>query len=406
MVAAFDRTLAGRAQIVSLVGEAGTGKSRLVDEFFSVLEKPGRLEGIGVRRATCSSLGEQAYGVLRAFLREGYQVTPDDTFSAAVEKLRAGLRALGSDEVEAERVAPILAHMLGIGSDEALHQIEPDQLRRQIFLAARLVIERRLQHSPLLFVVENLHWADTASIELLRFIADRLHDRPLMLLVTYRPGFDAQILLGSRAPHTGIRLAPLESGASAALLAGLLKSPGRVLPPALHSLVVQRAGGNPLYVVEIVRTLIETRVLTRGPDGWLCARDTNTLDVPPTIQGLLLSRVDHLPAEARRLLQEAAVLGIGFDRDVLRTMAGSAERFDANLDVLQEAELIEEVPSAPGLLASAGRRCRFTQALVQEVVYQNLLLARRTEAHDRAGRAYESLSGGQPQRPEDTEALG
>src|SRR5262249_30275003 len=157
MVAAFDRTLAGRAQVVSLVGEAGTGKSRLVDEFFSVLEKAGRLEGIGVRRATCSSLGEQAYGVLRAFLREGYQVTPDDTFSVAVEKLRAGLRALGSDEIEAERVAPILAHMLGIGSDEALHQIEPDQLRRQIFLAARLVIERRLQHSPLLFVVAKLH---------------------------------------------------------------------------------------------------------------------------------------------------------------------------------------------------------------------------------------------------------
>ncbi len=148
----------------------------------------------------------------------------------------------------------------------------------------------------------------------------------MMLLVTYRPGLDAQVLQGSRAAQTSIRLTPLTDAASAALLEGLLKSPGRGLPPALHSLVVGRAGGNPLYVVEIVRTLIDARVLTRGEDGWICARDVATLDVPATIQGLLLSRVDHLPVEARRLLQDAAVLGIGFDRDVLREMAGSEQR--------------------------------------------------------------------------------
>src|SRR5439155_6744318 len=134
--------------------------SRLVAEFFAFLEGAGRLTNVGVRHSTCSSLGEQAYGVLRAFLREGYQLAPEDSLGTAVDKLRAGLRALGSDEVEAERVAPILAHMLGIGSDETLRQVEPDQLRRQIFLAARLVMERRLQHGPLLLVVENLHWAD------------------------------------------------------------------------------------------------------------------------------------------------------------------------------------------------------------------------------------------------------
>jgi adenylate cyclase len=200
MVAAFDRTLGGRAQIVSLVGEAGTGKSRLVDELFAVLEKAGRLERVGVRRATCSSLGEQAYGVLRAFLREAYQLAPEDSLEGATEKLRAGLRALGSDDVEADRIAPILAHMLGIGSDETLRQIEPDQLRRQIFLAARLVIERRLQHGPLLFVVENLHWLTRPRSELLRFVADRLHDRPIMLLVTYRPGLDR------RCSSTHVRL--------------------------------------------------------------------------------------------------------------------------------------------------------------------------------------------------------
>jgi adenylate cyclase len=406
MLAAFARTLHGRAQIVSLVGEAGTGKSRLVAEFFAALARDGRLSSVGVRRTTCGSLGEQAYGVVRAFLREGYHLGLDTSLETAVDKLTAGLRSLGSDEAEAERLAPILAHMLGIGSDESLRQIEPEQLRRQIFLATRLVMERRLQREPVLLVVENAHWADAASIELLRFVADRLHDRPIMLLVTYRPEFDARSLLTTRAAHTSIRLTPLGDADSAALLEGLLKSPGRVLPPALHALVVRRAGGNPLYVVEIVRTLIAARVLTRGQDGWICARDDAAVDVPPTIQGLLLSRVDHLPAEARRLLQEAAVLGLVFDKDVLRVMAGAPERFDPGLDLLQEAELIEEVPHGPGVPGPPGRRYRFTQALVQEVVYQNLLVTRRTEAHDRAGRAYESLCGGQPQQLEEIEALG
>ena len=402
MLAAFERTVGGRAQIVSLVGEAGTGKSRLVAEFFAALERDGLLSKTLVRRTTCSSLGEQAYGVVRAFLREGYHLVPEDSLETAVDKLRAGLRALGSDETEAERVAPILAHMLGIGPSH----IEPEQLQRQILLATRLVMERRLQHGPLLLVVENVHWADAASIELLRFVADRLHDRPIMLLVTYRPGPDLAILLTARAAHTTIRLMPLGDADSAALLEGLLKSPGRGLPAALESLVVQRAGGNPLYVVEIVRTLIAARVLTRGRDGWVCARDAASVDVPPTIQGLLLSRVDHLPAEARRLLQEAAVLGLVFDRDILRVMASAPERFDACLDLLQESELIEEVSHAPGILASHGQRYRFTQALVQEVVYQNLLVARRTEAHDRAGRAYESLCGSEPERLDVLEALG
>jgi adenylate cyclase len=403
MLAAFERTLGGRAQIVSLVGDAGTGKSRLVAEFFTLLERDGCLSTVRVRHTTCTSLGEQVYGVARAFLREGYDLVPDDSVETAVDKLQIGLLALGSDETEAERLAPILAHLLGLGSHETLRHIEPEQLRRQILLATRLVLERRLHQGPLLLVVENLQWADAASIELLRFAAERLHDRPIMLLVTSRPEFDARGLLTARAAHTSIRLTPLGDADSAALIEGLLKSPGRGLPPTLHALVVRRAGGNPLYVVEIVRTLIAARILTRGEDGWVCARDDATVDVPPTIHGLLLSRVDQLPAEARRLLQEAAVLGLVFDREVLRVMAGEPDRLDASLDLLQEGELIEEVPQVVG---ASRRRYRFTQALVQEVVYQNLLVARRTEAHDRAGRAYESLCGGQPQRLEDIEALG
>jgi len=406
MRAAFDRALGGRAQVVSLLGVAGAGKSRLVAECLAALEAEGRLERASLRRSVCSSFGEQAYGVLRAFLREGYQLEPGEPLASAVAKLCAGLRALGSDEAEAERVAPMLAHVLGLASDAMPSHLEPEQLRRQIFLATRRLVERRLQRGPLVLVVENVHWADTASIELLGFLADRLDDRPLLILATSRPGFETPTVQTALATHTTIRLGPLDQTESAALLDGLLGSRRRDLASGLDALVVERATGNPLYLVEIVRSLVADGALVSGPEGWTWAADPAALHVPPTIHGLLLSRVDRLPADARRLLQEAAVLGLGFGRDVLSVMAGQMEGFDATLRLLARAELIEAVPDAPRAATPATERYRFTQALVQEVVYQNLLVARRAEAHERAGQAYEAGCGSEPERLEDIVALG
>ena len=405
MLAACERALGGRVQVVTLLGEAGTGKSRLVAECFAVLDGDGRLRDASVRRAVCSSFGEEAYGVMRAFLQEGYGLEPGEPPAEAIAKLHAGLRALGLAEVESERVAPVLAHVLGVRWDEGPSHLEPEQLRRQIFLATRLVVERRLQRGPLVLVIENLHWADAASIELLAFLADRLHDRPLLLLITSRPEFDTATVPTTRTTQTTLRLAPLDHAESAALLDGLLGSPPGGPAPALDALVVERAGGNPLYVVEIVRTLVAGGALASGADGWVWAKDLAALDVPPTIQGLLLSRVDRLPTEARRLLQEAAVLGLVFGLDILSAMAGRPKRFEETLDLLEKAELIEPVPHAAAASAPAAGRYRFTQALVQEVVYQNLLVARRAETHDRAGRAYEAL-GDDPRLLEIIEALG
>ena len=405
MRAAFDRVLGGRAQVVSLLGEAGAGKSRLVAECLARLEAEGRLEVASIRRSVCNSFGEQAYGVLRAFLREGYRLEPGEPLASAVAKLREGLRALGSEEAEAERVAPMLAHVLGLAPDAMPSHLEPEQLRRQILLATRLLVERRLQQGPVVLLVENVHWADTASIELLGFLADRLDDRPLMILVTCRPGFETRTVATALAAQTTIRLGPLDQIESAALLDGLLGTRRRDLNSVLDALVVERAGGNALYLVEIVRSLVGDGALVPGAEGWTWAADPAALHVPPTIHGLLLSRIDRLPADARRLLQEAAVLGLGFGRDVLAAMTGQMERFDATLHLLTQAALIEVVSEAQRA-ATAAERYRFTQALVQEVVYQNLLVARRADAHERAAQAYEARCGSEPERLEDIEALG
>jgi adenylate cyclase len=408
LLAAFQRMLGGRTQVVSLIGEAGAGKSRLQAEFLMKLESDGHAGTIAVRRAICSSLGEKTYGVLASLLQEAYGVSPDDSLEAARRKLESGLEGLGVGAEETARIAAVLGYVLGLGQEEPrMRHLEPEQLKRQIFLAARALFEARLAASPLLIIVEDLHWADPASLELLRFLVDRLPDRRLMLLLAYRPTVDAAIVVSSRATHTSIRIAPLSASDSDALLASLF-GPVERCPERLHTLIVERAGGNPFYLEEMVRNLIAKGVLVREDSGWTCTADAAIVDVPVTIQGLLLSRLDRLSAVPRRVIQEAAVIGTSFDQRLLGMVSGD-QASDAVLEALEDAELLAEAPhggggESPG--PDAGRRYRFTHALVQEVAYENLLVRRRAELHTRVGQALEALRGTSPQRLEDLEALG
>jgi adenylate cyclase len=396
--AAFDRMQRGRAQVVSLVGEAGAGKSRLIAELLAGLEADGRLAGVAIRRAACSSLGEPTYGVFGALFREAYQVAPADSLEVARRKLADGLRALGARDQEAEAITPVLSYVLGVGEAKP-RDVEPEQLQRQIALAARALIERRLEQQPLLIIVEDLHWADAASVELLRHVVDQLPDRPLMVLLSHRPDTHPPVVV--RAAQSVIRLTPLSPDETRALVAGLFGAAVGDVAANVQDLVATRAGGNPFFVEEIVRSLVGKGVLVRQGDRWACTAAGEAVDVPPTLQGLLLSRVDRLPTDARRLLQEAAVLGAVFDPTLLRAVAIGAGASAAALDRLVEADLVQP----PGDRRDGGGY-RFTHALVHEVVYQNLLLARRTELHERVARTLEGAAGPRPERLSDLEALG
>ena len=411
MLAAFDRVSGGRAEVVSLVGEVGAGKTRLLGEFFARLEAVGRLERATVRRAACSSLGERAYGVIGTFFRQGFGIAATDSLQVAEEKVLAGLPGPTLESDETARFLSVLRYVLGLASETRPDpDADPEQLRRQIFLTLRSVFERRLAHGPLVLVVEDLHWADAASVELLQFMVERLADRPLMLLFTYRPTFDARPLVTRRATHTTIRLGPLSPAECGALLDAFFGPSRGGVPDAVRELVVRRSGGNPFYLEEIVRSLIASGVLRREDGRWRCTTDTAALEVPATLQGLLLSRVDRLPPAVRRVAQEASVLGLTFDASRLHAVASEPGGCPAALDLLENAEVIEEVAGA-GVASPpspADRRYRFTNGLVHEVIYQNLLVRRRAELHERAGRALEALveRADRPRRLEDLEALG
>ncbi len=415
LFAAFDRALRGGAQVVSLIGEAGAGKTRLQREFFSRLEDEGRLAaaGVAVRRAACSSLGEEVYGVLAALLRDAYGLSPREPEDVAKAKIARGLAAVGQDADEIARSAPLVGHVLGIDyGDPRLRYIEPEQLKRQLFLIVRDLLERRLRQGPFVLVVEDLHWADAASVELLRFLVDRLGDRPVMLLLTHRPSFEGGQVVSARATFTAIRLAPLPERQSAALLDAMFGPSAERLPVRLRELIVSRAGGSPFYLEEVVRSLVDTGVLVRDEHGWTCTADVDTLDVPPTVQGVLLARLDNLPRAPRRLVQEAAVLGTEFGIALLRAVCSDSEAADIHLDLLHQSEFVEELPRSPDVHAAGERRYRFVHNLVQEVAYQSLLVRRRAELHGRAGEALQEIWGiraGAPlaaRRHEELEALG
>jgi adenylate cyclase len=405
MVAVFDEALLGRARVVSVTGEAGVGKSRLLEEWLATLDASGRLAPVSVRRAACSSLGEQPYAVFAAFFREAYGVSPEDSLEVARQKLASGLAALGGEGEETATIASLLGYVLGVEAADRFRHIEPEQLKRQIFLAMRRLIERRLQQGPLVFTVENLQWADSASVELLQSMLDRLVDQPLMLVVTAR--VEARTLATTRAVHTTLRLAPLSPLESEALLAAYLGESTAGMPPRLRQLVLDRAGGQPLYLEEILRGLIAAGVLVRGENGWACSAGAAAADVPPTIHGLLLARVDRLPGATRHALQEAAVLGPVFDSALLRQVTGLPAALETALAELRDGDVLEDTSGPVGDEESAprGHRYRFTNALLQEVAYQSLLLRRRTELHARAGQALEEMVAGRPTRLEDVEAL-
>ncbi|MBA2962628.1 MULTISPECIES: AAA family ATPase [Ramlibacter] len=396
---AFDGLQRGRAAFVVVVGEAGAGKSRLVAEWFARLEREDRLGTVTVRRASCASLGEPTYGTFGALFREAYRLDAGDTLDVARHKLQEGLQALGADADETDAVARVLNYLLGI-DDTRPRDIDPEQLQRQITLAARALIERRLACQPLLIVIDDLHWADAASVDLLCEVADQLADRPLMLLVSQRP--DARLPRTARVPQSTIELGPLDDDDTRALVTHLLGAAAGDAAATVRELVAARAGGNPLFVEEIVRSLAARGQLAGGDGGRRSDTPGAAVDVPTTLYGLLLSRIDRLRPEARRTLQEAAVLGARFERALLEQVATVPHATGVALDRLAADDLIRA--DGPG-----GQHWRFSHVLLHEVAYQNLLLARRTDLHERVGRALEAAAGGEPGNPRrlaELEALG
>ena len=392
MRAVFDRMMQGRAQVVRLVGDTGVGKSRLVTEFLARISKEDFAEPVTIRRCVCASIGGRAYGVLAYLIGDAFRIDPDDDLETVRERVRSGLRSLGVGRDEIDKITPAMVHLMRLGSEEGLQHVEPRYLRRKILHAVLALCERRLEEGPLVMVVDNLQWADTASLEVFRFLMDRLEAKRVMLLVDHRTSFSPQPLLDARIGHSTILVDRLSDEDCETILRAYFGGSFDDIPGELVELVLKRAGGRPLYVEEIIRGLRVDGTLVQVQDRWSCPAGVATADVPDTIKALLIARVDRLHSDARRLLQETAVLGQRFDSRLLDRFTGlRRESLERAMDLLIDKGFLEEIPDPTG--THELKRYRFPHELTREVVYGSMLFRNRAEMHVRVEVALEMLDG-------------
>ena len=372
----LERARSGRGQVVSVIGEAGVGKSRLLHEFRRGL----RDEPITWLEGQCSASSRAVpYQPILHALRMSFRIENDDSAGRIREKIRKGVTLLGMDP---DAVLPVLETLLGLPvSGEALPRLDPRARRQRIFETMQALTMAAAQLRPLVVVVEDLHWIDTTSEEyLVQFIA-RMAGMPLLLVTTHRPGYSVRWTDRTYFAQIGLNL--LESPDVNAMVSNLVEA--TEMPADLVELVREKAEGNPLFVEEIVRSMLERGALRRE-QGQVRWAGTVNVDFPASIQEIVSARFDRLAEPARRTLQVAAVLGRTFGLRVLSRVAEAPEDVPAHVEALKQAELVQETRFFPDA------EYAFKHAIFQEVAYQSLLAPRRKHLHRLIGEALEETT--------------
>ncbi|MGH7354313.1 MAG: ATP-binding protein, partial [Candidatus Rokuibacteriota bacterium] len=372
----LDSATRGQGQIVGIAGDAGIGKSRLVGELRQGLA--GR--GGGYLEGRCQTYGAAIpYLPVLALVRAELGVTEIDTPDAVAAKVRAGLVPLDREGADA---APLVLHLLGAADgDEVLDPIEPAITKARLTAALRGLMLRRSRREPLVIVIEDLHWIDTASDELLSSLAEIVTGARILLVCTYRPGYRPAWI--DRSYATQVALSPLEPDESLSIVRAVLG--GESLDDSLVERILAKGEGNPLFLEELARAVRE-------------AGGSPAPAVPDTVEEVLLARIDRLADGDKRLLQTAAVIGKDVPTPLLRGVAAlSDDTLRAALARLRGAEFLYEVVPGPD-----GEHT-FKHALTQEVAYASLLPAERVALHARCVDALGRLDAAA--RADDSERL-
>ncbi len=381
----------GRGGIVLVEGEAGIGKSRLVAEVRHNLESitPGFLwlEGRGLSYGRSLS-----YHLLAGVLRHYLELSDEDDETRVWLKLRAtGPELLGP---HADEVLPYLAMLLGLRLPETMAdkipQADPQLLQQRVFVAFGEWVEAVAAKTPLVLAFDDLHWADPSSVTLIEYLMALTMYSSLLVLCVSRPDREApfwevreRAMVNYANTLVHVPLYPLSPDESRILVDSLLQM--EHLPLDLEHVILSRAEGNPLFVEEVLRTLIEEGTLSRDNGNWLITRTVDVTEIPDTLQGVLTARIDRLDDSMKRVVQIAAVVGRVFQRYVLDRVVDDPSILDNCLTQLQIAQIIRERSPEPE------PEYIFKNILTQEAAYQGLLSQQRRAYHQRVADALARL---------------
>ncbi len=376
-IAACFRRLEDRmAQLVTIVGEAGTGRSRLVHEAKRQLCR----EGAHILEGRCASLTRGVPFAPWAEIVRGLLGAPDGDSAASL--LASKLRRLGSDRPE--ELSGLVASMPGVST-----RAEPALAigRDALFPAIAELVALVARDGPTLLLIEDLHWADRASVELLEMVVASCLNERVMFVVTHRPDF--QLEAPASVAFTRLRMRLLADEEAREIVRSQAGGP---LPPVLEERILRRGEGNPFYLEELTRALVQEGSLVRGEGGVRVTRPIDSIRIPDTVQELLGARLDRLEPEAKRVAQVASVFGRQFKRSHLETVlsnggSDSAHPIEGPLEALERSGVLHR----EGLSSD---EFRFGESLTQEVAYEGLLLRERESLHERVGRMLEEADGG------------
>ena len=380
-----EAVLGGTGGILFITGEAGIGKSRLAAELRAVIEdtesprQPLWLEG------RCVSYGESLpYWPFRDVLRDWLGLSLQEPELRVRVSLRRQLDRLFGDR--ALDFHPYLGAILGLTpepeSAPRLAELSPEALQYRTFEVVRALLERLAEERPVVLAIDDLHWADATSLQLTEHLLGLTDTSAVLLLLEQRPERDRpswrlKTLAAEQYPHRSRELAldALSGDAHRELLRSLVGE--GTLPGPVEERILESAEGNPFYLEELVGTLADTRVLVRDDEGWRFDHDAEIV-IPPTVEKVILARIDRLDDAHRGVLTAASVLGRTFGLPLLEGVTGADGSLQDSLNILQRVDLIREARRWPE------PEFRFKHALIQEAAYRTLLASQRKELHGKA----------------------
>jgi len=383
------KAINGQGSVVNIIGEAGIGKSRLVAELKNkeVMKKVTLLEGRAI------SIGKNlSFHPIIDLLKQWAEIRNDDGETAAFDKLQGVIKRIFFEEYN--EVLPFVALLMGMKLSGIQAQrtegIEGQALQRLILKSIRDLLVKASGMAPIAIVIDDLHWADTSSVELIESLSRLAEAHRIVFINLFRPGhretgdFLAESLRDRQVNYYfEIVLEPLTEKMSEALIGNMLNL--RELQQVFVSRIVERTGGNPFFIEEVVRSLIDEQAVLPKGDNFLLTEKAATTPIPNTIEALLMARIDRLEEQTRDLVKEASVIGRSFFYRILTEVASKIENIDARLRYLEEIQILLE------RLRMGELEFLFKHALAQEVAYESILPMKRKELHLKVARAFEKI---------------
>ena len=364
---ALEQARAGHGQVVAVVGEPGVGKSRLFWEF----TRSHRTAGCMVLESASVSYGKAtAYLPVLELLKRYVKIEDRDDTRAIREKVTGKVLAL--DSALEDTISPLLGLLEALPAEHPFLSLDPTRRRQLTLDAVKRLFLRESHVEPLVLIFEDLHWIDAETQALLDGLVDSLPTTRVLLLVNYRPEY--RHAWGSKTYYGQLRIDPLPVESADELLQSLL-GPDPALGP-LRRVLIERTEGNPFFLEESVRSLVETETLAGDRGAYRLTQAPTAIHVPATVQSVLAARIDRLPVEEKRLLQSASVVGKDVPLALLGAIAGMPEdALRRALTHLQAAEFVYEAHLFPD------PEYTFKHALTHEVAYGSLLQERRRTLH-------------------------